>query len=741
VTGEQLRSPVVVNIALPIGLEGFYSYKVPDGIDAVIGSLVTVSLKKRKVKGVIWDGDSSVTLDPSDERLREIDLVHDCPPINKALRRFTEWVANYYLAPLGLVLKMVLNSPKSFDPAPPTLRRFQVKKDLSVKLTSPRRRVLEYLESNSDKSEDDVLYPSRSGFAKAIGVSKSVIDGLISCGILEEILLSQGSSQQTPMKHDGISLNRDQEAAAKILCDGLLERNFGVFLLEGVTGSGKTEVYLKAIAQALAEGRQALVLLPEVALTAQFIDRCSLQLNVVPHEWHAQVSQKNRTRCWRGVATGEVRLVVGARSAIYLPFDDLGLIIVDEEHDDAFKQTEGVCYHARDMAVLRGKLSNASVILASATPSIETSVNADNKRYRRILLPSRASGNPLPDIEIVNLCHQRLPKGRYISPGVAETLKQTMESGNQGVLFLNRRGYAPMTICHACGFRYQCRHCSIWLVEHREREILLCHYCNYLLPKPKFCHSCKARDSLIACGPGVERIAEEASLLFPEAKQLILSSDNPGNIDQLHGELRKIEKGEVDIIIGTQIVTKGHNFPKLKVAVVVDADLGLSSEDPRAAERTFQTLQQVTGRAGRSKGVSGAKGIIQTRLPEHPLMQAIASGSTQSFYEYEITARRSSGMPPFGRLAALIVSCRNKDTVLSYTKHLAQKAPSSESIEVLGPIEAPIAVLRGCHRFRLLVRSLKTTNIQKYMRDWLGSVEKPDRSINMRIDVDPYHFL
>ena len=449
-------------------------------------------------------------------------------------------------------------------------------------------------------------------------------------------------------------------------------RAFSATLLEGVTGSGKTEVYFEALAGALKGGGQALVLMPEIALTAQFLDRFAARFGVRPAEWHSGVSARKRARIWTGAAAGEVKVVVGARSALFLPFADLRLLVVDEEHEAAYKQDDGVSYHARDMAVVRARLENCPVVLASATPSIETRVNADQGRYAHLRLAARHAGRAMPDIVAIDLRKQGAPRGKWISPPLVEAVARTMERGEQALLFLNRRGYAPLTLCRACGHKFQCPNCTAWLVEHRFRRALVCHHCGHIERRPEICPECGEPDQLSPCGPGVERLAEEASELFPNARLLTLSSDFPGGTERLRRELQAIEQGEFDLVIGTQLVAKGHNFPALTLVGVIDADVGLSNGDPRAGERTFQLLNQVAGRAGR--GDKPGRAFIQTYQKEHPVLRALLSGDFEGFYAAEIDQRRRAGLPPFTRLAALIVSGPDRAAAEAHARALARAA-------------------------------------------------------------------
>jgi primosomal protein N' (replication factor Y) len=479
--------------------------------------------------------------------------------------------------------------------------------------------------------------------------------------------------------------------------------------------------------------------MPEIALTAQFLDRFAERFGVRPAEWHSQLSQRLRARTWAAVAAGEVPVVAGARSALFLPYADLGLIVVDEEHDPAYKQEDGVRYHARDMAVVRAHGAGIPVVLASATPSVETEVNARRGRYRRLALPERFGGQHLPGIEAIDLSREGPPRGRFIAPRLAEAVQHALERGEQALLFLNRRGYAPLTLCRACGHRLQCPNCDAWLVEHRFRRRLVCHHCGFAMPLPNECPKCHAADSFVACGPGVERLEEEVAALFPDKRVLVLSSDLVESVERLREELDDVAQGRFDIVIGTQLVAKGHHFPKLNLVGIVDADLGLGNGDPRAAERTFQLLHQVVGRAGREAG--RGYGYLQTHQPEHPVMKALIAQDRDAFYDCEIAVRERTGYPPFGRLASLVISGSDKHAAEGYARTLAGLASRVEDVRVLGPAEAPLALVRGRYRFRLLVKSPRAFDLSAYLRDWLHAAPKRKGNLKLEVDVDPMSFL
>ena len=580
----------------------------------------------------------------------------------------------------------------------------------------------------------------KSDAAREAGVSAGVIEGLIDEGTLEtSVLPSEPVAEKPDPDFVRTDFTADQASAAAELKATIATGGYAVTLLDGVTGSGKTEVYFEAVADAIRAGRQSLILMPEIALTAQFLDRFAARFGVRPAEWHSELSPRKRARTWRAVADGEVAVVVGARSALFLPYADLGLIVVDEEHDQAYKQEEGVHYHARDMAVVRGHIARIPVVLSSATPALETEVNARRGRYKRLALPERFGGQAMPIVEAIDLRRERPPPGRFVAPSLAGAVKNAIERGEQALFFLNRRGYAPLTLCRACGFRFSCPNCDAWLVEHRFRRQLVCHHCGFAMPHPAECPQCKAVNSYVAVGPGVERLEEEVRELFPQARVLVLSSDLVATVDRLRAELNDVAAGHFDIVIGTQLVAKGHHFPKLNLVGIIDADLGLNNGDPRAAERTFQLLHQVVGRAGRDAGTG--LGLLQTHQPEHPVIRALIAQDRKAFYDAEIEVRERTGYPPFGRLASLVVSGPDKNDTGSLARALARAAPASDDVRVLGPADAPISLVRGRHRLRLLVKAPRNFDLSGYLREWRAEAPKTKGSIKVEIDIDPQSFL
>ena len=513
---------------------------------------------------------------------------------------------------------------------------------------------------------------------------------------------------------------------------------FDPVLLDGVTGSGKTEVYFEAVAQALREGRQTLVLLPEIALTEPFLKRFAARFGCEPVAWHSGLRQSQRRRAWRAIASGQAKVVVGARSALFLPYQKLGLVVVDEAHETSFKQEDGVQYHARDVAVMRAKFEDVPIVLASATPAIETRHLAETGTYKELKLPARFGGAKLPELAALDLIQDPPPRGRWLAPALVTELEANLEAGEQSLLFLNRRGYAPLTLCRHCGYRFQCPNCTSWMVEHRFTRRLACHHCGHVMPTPKACPECGEEDSLVACGPGVERIADEVHELFPEARTAVVTSDTIWSPAKAAEFVARMEAGEIDIVVGTQLVTKGYHFPNLTLVGVVDADLGLSGGDLRAAERTFQQIQQVSGRAGR--GDKPGRVLVQTHDPSAPVIQALVSGDSEGFYAAETEARREAAMPPFGRLASIIVSAEDQARATEAARMIGRTAPRHDNMAVFGPAPAPLAMLRGRHRHRLLVHAARSVPVQDIIRDWLGALELP-RGVRVAVDVDPYSFL
>ncbi len=730
-TALPLLQESLVPVLLPLPLGRTYDYAVPTDMALRPGDWVTVPLGRRQEIGVVWDGAPDGAIDPV--KLKPVIARLPLTPLAAANRRFVDWVARYTVSAAGDVLRMGMRAPGVFDPPRPALayRRADAPIPGDLRITPARRRVLALLEDGPPRVPAEL--------AREAGCTPAVIRGLASAGVLEAVALAERMPFDLPQPDNAeVTLSPHQQVAAEALRDSLGKGAYAAILLDGVTGSGKTEVYFEAVAEAVRQGRQVLILLPEIALSAAFIERFERRFGVSPALWHSDITGRSRRLTWQAVAEGSARVVVGARSALFLPYADLGLIVVDEEHDPAFKQEDGVVYHARDMAVARGRLDDFPVVLVSATPSLETQVNVDRGRYNRLHLPARHGGAQLPDIALVNLLTDPPPRQCWLSPTVRAAVTETLAAGEQALLFLNRRGYAPLTLCRSCGYPMECPNCTAWLVEHRFTDELRCHHCDYRQRMPDVCPACGAEDSFAACGPGVERIEEETRALFPDAVIEVLASDTVTRPAELHAALARIRDGEVDIVIGTQIIAKGHHFPLLTLVAVIDADIGLEGGDLRAGERTYQLLHQVSGRAGR--GDRPGRVLIQTHRPEHPVIKALAGGERDAFMQAEASAREQSRMPPFSRMAALIFSGREGLQVEAVANLVSRHRPELQDVRILGPTQAPMALLRGRHRQRMMVIAPREVNIQKVITDWLNPIKLPS-SVRIQIDIDPYSFL
>ncbi len=718
---------VAVLTAQPLGRP--LDYKTPAG-GCLTGAFVEVPLGPRKVLGVVWGPGAG---DYDYAKIRSVIRVLDAVPMREEMKSFLVRAADYTLTPMPAMLRLATRSPGLGDP--PSMRKvYRLGQGTPDRMTDARTRVLETLRDMGGLSF------TLKELAETAGVTSSVVKGLVKLGAVSE----EDAPRDTPYPwlepgQSQYDLTAEQQAAADTLQGGVASGDYSTTLLRGVTGSGKTEVYLEAVAACLKAGRQALVLLPEIALTAEFLTRVEARFGARPAEWHSGITATERRRCWRMVGEGGASVVVGARSALFLPFRDLGLIVVDEEHDTSYKQEDGVLYNARDMAVLRASIVGAQVVLASATPSLESWANAEAGKYSRIELTTRFGAAQLPKMAAIDMRSEELPGNRWISPSLAGAVRTRIEAGEQSLLFLNRRGYAPVTICRACGHQIGCDHCDARMVEHRFLKRLVCHQCGETKPMPSVCPSCGAEDRLAPVGPGVERLGEETAALFPEARVEVLSSDMYGSARALKARIEAIANGEADIIIGTQIVAKGHNFPKLTLVGVIDADLGLQGSDLRAAERTFQLMRQVAGRAGRADRPGEA--LLQTFQPEHPVIRAILGGDEEAFWAAEAAERKSAGVPPFGRMAGIVLSSPDVQEVFDFANELARAdAPLRQiSAQVYGPAPAPIARIRGRHRVRLLVKAEKAAPIQPAIAAWIGQFKLPS-NLRLAVDIDPQSF-
>jgi primosomal protein N' (replication factor Y) len=715
---------IIFNAAL-----GPLDYRVPEGMEVGPGSVVVAPLGPRQIVGIVWEAERLPATEVPESKLRPLVGTLPVPPLRAELRRLIEWTADYYCASLASVARMVLASGGALR-GPATTIEYRLSGGLPERMTPQRQAAIEALEG------EQATIRELAGIA---GVSEGVLRGLVNQGVLEPVEVDCDRPYPRAAADFAVpELSGEQAAAADRLVASVRRGGFAPFLLDGVTGSGKTETYFEAIAESLRKGRQTLVLLPEIALTEAFLRRFEERFGAAPVAWHSSLKSTERRRAWRAIAAGTAQVVVGARSALFLPYANLGLIVVDEAHEISFKQDDGVRYNARDVAVMRARFEGIPVVLSSATPALESLQMAESGVYERLVLPSRFGGAELPEIRTVNLTEERPARGRWLAPRVIEALHERLAKGEQSLLFLNRRGYAPLTLCRSCGFRFKCPNCSAWLVEHRLSRRLACHHCGHETAPPDRCPECGEPDCLVACGPGVERIAHEVEELLPGARLAIATSDTLNSPEKAAEFVTQVEERQIDVIVGTQLVTKGFHFPELTLVGVVDADLGLEGGDLRAAERTYQQVAQVAGRAGR--GAKPGEVLIQTRHPEAPVIAALAAGDRDAFYAAETEARRHAGAPPFGRWAAIIVSSEDEAEAREAAQRIGAARPHLDNVMILGPAPAPLSLLRGRYRYRLLLNARRSAELQRVIREWLGALSFP-QGVRVAVDVDPYSFV
>ncbi|MBV1688008.1 primosomal protein N' [Novosphingobium sp. G106] len=715
---------LVFNAAL-----GALDYRVPEGMAIEPGSVVVAPLGPRQIVGIVWEAERLPATEVPDSKLRPLLEVLPVPPLPAPLRRLIEWAADYYVAPLAAVARMALGSSAALRGGG-TTTEYRLTGEEPARLTPQRAAAMDALHGEQATIRE---------LAAIAGVSEGVLRGMVGAGLLEPVTVDIDRPYPRARPDFAVpELSEGQQEAADIFVAAVEAGGFAPFLLDGVTGSGKTEVYFEAVAAALQQGRQVLTLLPEIALTENFLRRFEARFGVAPVLWHSSLKASERRRAWRAIVSGEAQVVVGARSALFMPYRKLGLIVVDEAHETSFKQDDGVRYNARDVAVIRARFESIPVILASATPALESMHLADTGVYTRIALPDRFGGAKLPTISLVDLRTEQPERGRWLAPRLVEELKDRLEKGEQSLLFLNRRGYAPLTLCRHCGYRFQCPNCTAWLVEHRLSRRLACHHCGHEVPVPEACPECSTPDCLVACGPGVERIADEVAELMPEARVAVVTSDTLNSPEKV-GEFVAAAEGKlIDVIVGTQLVTKGYHFPELTLVGVVDADLGLEGGDLRAAERTYQQVAQVAGRAGR--GEKPGEVLIQTRHPESSVIAALAAGDRDAFYAAETEARRDAGAPPFGRWAAIIVSSEDEAEARDAARAIGGRRPDLPDVLILGPAPAPMALLRGRYRYRLLINARRSAEVQRIIGEWLGQFDFP-QGVRVNVDIDPYSFV
>ena len=715
---------LVLNAAL-----GPLDYKVPEGLRVEPGSVVECPLGPRTVIGIVWEAERLPGTEVPAEKLRPLRGILPVPPLSAPLRRLIEWTADYYVASLAGVARMALSSGGALK-GPATMTEYRLTGGLPERMTPQRQAAIDALDGEQANIRE------LSGIA---GVSEGVLRGLVNQGVLEPVEVDCDRPYDTARPDFvQVDLSAEQQAVSDVFSAAVRKRDFAPFLLDGVTGSGKTETYFEPVAEALRMGRQVLVLLPEIALTENFLHRFEERFGAAPILWHSSLRSTERRRAYRAVCEGSAQVVVGARSALYLPFAKLGLIVVDEAHETSFKQEDGVRYNARDVAVMRGHFEKVPVILASATPALESLQMAESGIYAKVDLPSRFGGAELPAIELIDLTEEKPPQGMWLAQRLVDGIEERLERGEQSLLFLNRRGYAPLTLCRNCGFRYQCPNCSAWLVEHRFTRRLACHHCGHEAPAPQACTECGEPDCLVACGPGVERIADEVGERLPQARVFVATSDTLNSPGRAAEFIAAVEAREIDVIVGTQLVTKGFHFPELTLVGVVDADLGLEGGDLRAGERTYQQVAQVAGRAGR--GSKPGEVLIQTRHPEAAVIAALAAGDRDAFYSAETEMRREAGAPPFGRWASIIISSEDDGEAREAANRLGAFRPDVADCMILGPAPAPMALLRGRYRYRFLINARRSVQLQHVIRRWLTQVDHP-AGVRVAVDIDPYSFV
>ena len=707
--------------------KGTYDYRIKNSLE--IGQLVSVPLRKSIYLGIVI-GEGTKGFPRS--KLKNIIEVHNSFIFSNELLSFCHWLTNWYISEKSQVFKMVIPSASFLKPVK-SKKFLEFNNKSKSKTTILGDKVINYIKNNSNLSVSECC--------KELNVSNSVIHKLIKDNVLLIKNVDEYKTKNNKIKKT-INLNISQKNAVKSILDDSLENQANIFLLDGVTGSGKTEVYLELIANELKKEKQCLILIPEIILSNYFKERFLEKFNFLPAVWHSDISKSKKHKIWRQIISGETKVVIGARSALFLPFKELSLIVVDEEHDPSYKQEDGVIYNARDMAVVRGRFSNSKVILGSATPSLESIYNVNIGKYIKIVLSERYGAAEMPIINIVDMQKEKLPSNRWIAKESINAITRALENKEQVLLYINRRGYSPLTLCRSCGYRFSCKNCSSWLVHHKNTNTLLCHHCGYQEEIPDECPQCHSKEEFAPCGPGVERLAAEAMSLFPSAKCEIIASDTLNSPSESEKIFKTISDGEVDIIIGTQLIAKGHNFLNLTTVVAIDADLGLSGGDLRASERTFQILTQLAGRTGRAD--KKGRAYIQSYDPHHNVMKAMQTGKITRFIQAESEGREYRKLPPYGRLASLLIQSKNLALLESFLKTLSLKTPKkyqdSERIDVLGPAPAPIAKLRTFYRYRFLIKYKEDIRIQPFIKEWLGNIKLP-KGVRIKIDIDPYNFL
>lgn len=728
----------IVKVLIPNVVNAGYDYRLTQVAD--LGSFVRVSVMNRPYIGVIiGPGDSNL---PGDK----IKNVNDVFNFGKLAPSDIQWIlkmSEWTMMSPGAVLRLIVNVPDAFLP-PKQEQLYTFNPDKHARMTDARQAVADAFASN----DNDAM--SASDIQNIAYVSSAIVRSMIKAQLLIPAQLRDVVEHKdfnyTYSDMGNVVLNSEQQYAADEIAK-YINNDFSVHLLDGITGSGKTQVYFDAAWRAYRSGKAVLLMMPEIALTAQFMSRFESRFGARPVVWHSNLTAARRRDIWRGVATGDIRLVVGTRSALFLPWQNLGLIVVDEEHDGSYKQEDMGNYHARDMAILRAAIARFPVILASATPSAETIKNVSVGKYKHLRLTSRFGGAQMPTIETIDLRNDRpadymidqdpdkLQPGA-ISPTLIHTIDETLTAGQQVMLFINRRGFAPIVQCKKCGWVASCPDCSVGMTYHKKLGKLLCHMCGRTAILPDVCPDCGNAVSMR--GVGLEKVQEEINNKFPDAKTALVSSDTMMSRQALERLVGKMESGEIDIVIGTQILAKGHHFPNLTLVGVVDSDQGLFGTDFRAGEHTFQQLFQVAGRAGR--GSTPGRVLLQTYQPDHPVLRAICASDRDTFMSNDMAARAAAKMPPYGQLIAIIVEANKESVLQQYCAQLAAAAPDLKGGKIMGPIAAGVYQIRNWYRMRFLVAGDERANLQPAVKLWLAKVKQP-ANVRVKVDVNPMNFM
>ncbi len=700
-----------------------FDYKYQTNIP--LGTIVKVPFGKKMVLGCVWENKTNIS---NKYKTKTIDVVFSNLVLEEKTILFIKWMAKYTVSQLGNILKMVAPSFVLLEKKP-KMYLIKNKNFLYKKLSSQRQKVMELVD-NKEMTIKEIIHST--------DVDRGLIKRMIKDkNLMERISKEKFFTTNNQVKKEKVLLNPEQQKAFDIIELEMKKTNPQPVFLDGITGSGKTEVYFKLIEKNSIINLQTLVMLPEIALSKQWLSRFEERFGFVPLVWNSSLSLKRKKNIWESILKSEVDVIVGTRSSLLLPFKNLGLIILDEEHDSSYKQEEGVIYNARDMAIVKAKISQAQIVLVSATPSIETYNNVKVGKYKRVMIKNRYGISKLPSSFLIDMKKDILAKeGKWISERAIKEVAEALSKNEQSLVFINRRGYAPLSLCKECGYRYSCNNCDAWLVYHQSKNLLQCHHCNYQTKLPKYCKNCKKKDTLIPYGPGVERIAEEVRGIFSESNIEIVSSDTSNN-EKFSNILKRIEKNDINIIIGTQVIAKGYDFPNITKVIIVDFDLSLYGGDLRAGEKTYQLISQVSGRAGR--GEKHGKVFIQTYDTENSIIKALLKGDRDDFLERELSFRKVSNLPPYGKLVSIIIYGLDKSKV-EKTSNNVKKYFNKHEITALGPAPSPIPFLRNNYRFRLLLKIKLSFNVQNYLSKLPNDIAL-ETGVKLKIDIDPYNFL